>query len=1536
MADRSALTIRHAGPLTLSSLGNALPAHLFRPTTQSNSQETEVVDPYRLGWECVPLEQEVRFAFRDMSFATAEGVATFAAIVECLRVKGNVNVQVDLDPRNEQWNQALGLSQIQRGEWTNILPNIISEINGRYVSSAWRCELRNREEAPDFASQVVRVLDDLPQDLLGDSREEITAALNLVIRESFLNVFEHAYPNAERRPIFGSLTVTPFPARGQLGALAYATSQELEWFQSNLDLGSMLEISIADFGLSVPCTLWSDFSHNHSSRFSELSGLNLGTREGQRARAALHQEIGLWAFNHLSSRKQPNDFPDDLARYNWRGLSRALNSAALLEACILIRSGQARAGYSFRKRSGSILRINDKIHREFPGTALVFRFPLHGPLERSRPLRGGKARPLQEINPRELISINKLAYNSVSDLGSDAVPVLGVVHPFSTLGETEISSLLFHMRGAIPQRVLLHLFCYPKNFAVLDSLRVFSEDISPIDAGVPRLVGFWAPDQRIIWKFVGALPEAARRIIDQLESSGAAYFDEESPDGVLVRQIAQAYGNCFQLGEGSIRLSLFYTELGFETLESALDEAFSMWLDFGHEGWLFEDPTHVYRLPTGRLVRRFVSVFKLLLSNDMLAQAVGLKLRRLLLSWQAVRAAPTIILAHSEASYFVARMLLRDKHIRADIYVRKLPGEVTPDMPVLVFADAVYKGETLTSLVRSLDRISNIICAVNLRDSHQFGDEIPGMLSLLSYPFDAQEMNITPVGPEPSWSLKHELEVDAVTHIPEEGAQSERIRIGTSLERDIFIDNTPEILRYGVHWANARVHTVSLSVTNLLNNNSSEVLGWLLNLVEEFADHYGVHNGSVDLVIFTRYEARVVRIVQEFCRNLKISDRKRISRVFSVVLPFAPAAPREVFGRISGGLLTGIAEAFSDRMQLTFDQPTDFVALFLDDHCVTGNNLRNFLIRAMTSDSVYAPKAILAVPVVSRLGPGEEFFLSSVCSTLSSPVVTREQVPFHFRSLFRLQVRSADAIQSTSTFGFLGRCLSAVRLMNEEMRLYIMELRDSLLSVHGGRVVRHPFHRGKLTNSRLISPRIVRIRHLIALHQQNIGVLGELLREGYKAFGEVDYDLLTLFALEPALLETPALQKAWGHDLAALAASCLKTCEHDGLRSDALTVLALSSNDLASRLTEVIPYISQDRDLIDQMLVLLVVLAPNQGYWIENMFSAVDRLGSNIPGDVRSYLRGFAASVAQIVGPAAVKTMDDAQAAVDRFVGGLAFHGRWLQPLTSINDWLSQREFERDGSEASYVVGKVKNAVSVMRNVVLPAVDGLLLLAKERNEISVASGLDDARLDLIHSLNFLAEFADNIGTGPVGRWVAQSIEEFWARIQDKTFKASPDMFLSTLREDEPSGIFERMMQRMFSSPADIIRHLVRMQLPGAEIFVEWERFDGNPPIVIAPYSVKMVVESSRLLLQDMERHGDPKSFRIEFSLKDVSGSSALHCKFSNRVRSDDLPRGGKSQARVKALALECGASVKFDNPKPAGERYEALLDFFEVRYISGD
>lgn len=96
---------------------------------------------------------------------------------------------------------------------------------------------------------------------------------------------------------------------------------------------------------------------------------------------------------------------------------------------------------------------------------------------------------------------------------------------------------------------------------------------------------------------------------------------------------------------------------------------------------------------------------------------------------------------------------------------------------------------------------------------------------------------------------------------------------------------------------------------------------------------------------------------------------ERVGGTFSAVLPFVPTGPREVFSRPTPELYYEAQRL--NPTDLLSEQPSRFLAVYLDDACVTGKSLLNFLIRA----SKARPDQGTGLYLVRLVERPEEFFL---------------------------------------------------------------------------------------------------------------------------------------------------------------------------------------------------------------------------------------------------------------------------------------------------------------------------------------------------------------------------------------------------------------------------------------------------------------------------------------------------------------------------------------------------------------------------------
>lgn len=73
-----------------------------------------------MGWEYAPIGDACDFRIVDLPFATAEGVVTLAALVECLRQKPNSRITFEISDKARAWSDGLQLGQLIKGRWLSL------------------------------------------------------------------------------------------------------------------------------------------------------------------------------------------------------------------------------------------------------------------------------------------------------------------------------------------------------------------------------------------------------------------------------------------------------------------------------------------------------------------------------------------------------------------------------------------------------------------------------------------------------------------------------------------------------------------------------------------------------------------------------------------------------------------------------------------------------------------------------------------------------------------------------------------------------------------------------------------------------------------------------------------------------------------------------------------------------------------------------------------------------------------------------------------------------------------------------------------------------------------------------------------------------------------------------------------------------------------------------------------------------------------------------------------------------------------------
>ena len=1488
-----------------------------------------------MGWEFIPPRRPFSFILQDLEFVTAEGAVALAALVECLRSSCKCDVKVRFDSRGKRWVNALHLEQLMSDKWLPDFSVPPTKIDDHQAYPLWRYNVNQHGDCEETAGRISGQVAEMLKSFHYSLRDEVATATKVIFTEALLNIFEHAYASHQERVAFEAITLTLSPEFRSLKEMAYVTAEELAWFE-NYEGRLILEVALADYGRNVPATLWEAYCKEHP-KFCTAAGLNLGTTKGQIERSKFHHNISFWSFDHKSTRKIPEQFSSELALLNWRGLHRALNSIARFNGCLIMRSGQARTGYVFDERGSTALSPISVRHHEFPGTSLTVRIPIiphQYPSKISTDKRSPATTPI--IKPKKVIGayeINKGALN-LSGFPPGLISTIGVAHPFKTYNEKTVQELLSIIRQVPPHVVSFHLFSSLESATLIDQLTAFQDNSFSLNLGPPRLTAFYRPGENLIWKFVGLIPEFARAFISNLEMNGIAEIGNDTNLQAFADRLTRAYSPLLRINNTSLELITFNGQLSFDSMSEAMQLAFQQWSEKTSETWLFDRPEDVVLLTTGRMVKKYVSVLRVLHGDEMVAQSVGWKFAYILEDLRQ-KYPQLCIVTESEASYFIARILLLDKDA-IDIFIGAPLGGQLEGRSIVVFADAIHKGETLVSLLEELNSCVAVICCIDLRkeSSSTITDKSIPLTGLLRYSFEPGEISSSLL----AQSTYNILEVDAVTHIPSEGATLDSFQLGTNEERDEFITRSPNLFRYGLHRSGGRTHVVSLSNKDILRLHHDQVLQWIKEIITLEIETLSKSIEVEDIVFFTRSEAETKGIVEELAEGLRSHERN----VFQAIIPVVPSGPQEIFGRPIQELFHALQSFGSLEL---FSHPSNFLAVYLDDACVSGKSLLNFLLQVSNARSTYLPSAVLAVPILSRFSPAEESFYRRVCKSLHTVEIPNNQIPFTFSPLFRLQIRSFEKLQSSYLYELLTNLSAKRSWLDARLQKYIetilnnffVLLSNTARTSSGALPFQHPFYNGERSAQVILSYQVLRIRHLLSLQEQNVGVLSELLSGILYACSIDDDSLLVMLALEPDLLNNPQILRECRSDITNLATRALSSeGTEPGIKSDALVVLALLGQKLIHRVPDLLSGISNQPDLIDQLLVLLLTQTPKPKVWSTDIDEIIQRCASVLPPKEFSYVRGCLQSFGEFSEPTNIHTRSEARKAIKTLIARTSIHSKGHSALKTINTWLLNPSSDRYLSDASDLQNKLHEAVTIIRSAIIPGLNGLYWWAEQESYLlEAALAIRDSRVQVIININKIESLLNTLGHGPIGADAADSIQELWVAIREHSQINASDIYLagSIPASSTTPPTLERWTPELFCAPLEIAFNLEYKFQMGINISSSWEKAAQGLALIVVPVPLKPVREVFRLLVEDMQMHGEKDSRNIYFSLESYKGRECLMANFNNLVISGDSPGSKKSQAKALNLASQFGFIVEPDGPKRSGEIYRVKVIFPDFLYV---
>jgi hypothetical protein len=1513
---------RHVGKLSWASLFHYLPDDLLVPGRSTED------DPHGLSWEVGENARRLNLRFARMLYATAEAAVTLGVFADAIRRRWPHSLRIAFDNASSKWVAGLGLDQLSTGTWQRPQRGWTNPL-GCYAYPLRRILLEGSDDVANRAAALAKAIRLLPEDVFPQvDKDKILAAVERVAYEAFLNIVEHAYLARNPRYLYACATVTPatYFEDNNESVQPYTTAEDRRWLRDHTD-SMILEIALADGGEGIPFTLWNDAVQK---RRPFTQGWEPGPLQDAERRAA-HHALCDYAFRHDSTRKHGEDFTNVASQLSWRGLHSCTRQTESLSGYITLASGEGRAGYVTIDNRLIPISPGKDLQGQFPGTLVVLRFPTiceprkangKAAVSRPVPLRIGfsasEAQWRKEIaveqveeamRPRNSEPNVSLSFKREIDSGMDVAPqIVGARFPFQELArEPAILSLL----RLLPPNYVAALLFVDVPLDVRAQLRAYTEsDWSPITHGTPRLLLVWDREAACFrWQFAGEfpLPKGGQKLYSDLEMLGRAELAEEIPAlHALARDLATAYKGLITWDEKVRSLSFLAPEvqLAKADYERELQAAFSDFYAARQSDFVFTCAAgDAVRIPTGRLVTKFLSVLNMLRSAPQLVVALRHRFSQIIGN---VKESDYTIFADGPASYFVANLLFRgaDNFPRVRL-IDPVRNASAPGKPVL-FVDVIFSGETIRRAVKQLETFTTgsgtVIACVDMRriPSEMLEGSDWRVQALLQFYFKAGEWTL----PTPPNRV---FEVDRRTHVPfNRTSLCEFTELATTSVGQTFLQQNPNMFVCGFHEVAGRVHTVSLSTQKIVSAHRRSLITLLADETIRVLNSLPKRALSPTLILFCRPESKVYAVIHEVAEELPRRSR-RIRSVYVSHLTIGPIAPRLVFPRIEDNILGDVQNALSQTS--LFNEPIrEFVGTYIDDASVTGKALQDFITKASCLNEP-APKALSVILVVNRLSPRETRFLN-VCREVSSPVAlnvqrSRSTIPFRLGSIFRLQVKAADEREVDSAPYTIRQLARHAEFFDARLRAYVNSISANIDTIfrrvpserHLDPVLLHPFYPIASAPSS-ISLAVVNLRHLLSLNQQNEGVMSDVLHAVTALIEAKDHSLITMLALEPHLLGVDPLAIECWPNLRGFCLELLASETSNISKSDALAVLYHRREDIVGLLPRVLASTAADEHLLTQSGAFLLSLSQRDRSWRESIRKALDDVSDRVPLDVTDWLRSIIDTPAIVEDSYLVRDDAEAVAKIHALIAATWTHvglEEWqafdlsIKNLTRATDRLSARDSALGLRCIEYSLKYLISGLAGMRWVAL-----------KRSLTGDAVKLAEAIVGSIHAGIRMRHL---LQSGDVTRnsWRID-ISSTWNVLRRLTLKAAtPVRTLGQVQDisEEPS-VIEAILPRLYSAPFPLLQKLAQQLVPDLAITADQNTFIAGA--IIVPVSRYTTNEFFRILLENMAKYGQPGSCTAALETEHYNDSIQLQMTFTDRRKPEIAEGGGAGIPLLKEYA----------------------------------
>lgn len=1453
-----------------------------------------------VAWDQISNAPRMSLVWPELGGVTAEGLVLTSLAIAGASSENLVLVNLP-DLLRQAIERPLGIANFAVGARLHEIAPGVSVVPPYRVQleNASDCEANSRFYAEQLMSLAVR----------GGGDPSLRESIELTLLEVFTNAYEHG--------ACGYAVLSATVGRADRWSVQNMVESERLWLQHDRTK-RVLEITVGDLGPGVPAHLERNF----------VAAVAPLIRQNQRRRTqriesdqrwSAHTAICRWAFEHYSTSKE--DVRTPTASLNWRGLHRALAYAAWHDGFIALTSGYARTGFATYGDVTHQFDCRPVADAPVPGTLVTIRHFLR-PTDTHTSSRS------------PWITGEPAAASTGGSVRGDTLAVghrkttVAIVHPFEQgwlHGEKRIGDVE-SLRMASPGQVSMHYF----TDVTPDRLAGLMAESSDADwsraVGSPRLIGAWTPVDGVMWTIAGVVPKGSLKWFGAL----ARGQSQRLPSDVALRStlgdLKHQYPAYVRIADERVTLHWPDAHYGDELkdLASSALLKYSRRSNATYEA----SPTECVLLTDNTRVQRYFSLTALVEANETLCQVLGYILATEIDELTRRYGSFSLVTA-TLASYYLARRLLRIAD-RTDVDVHFLGSRSSRHSTAVLFQTATRTGRSL--LDAALRVGTNTVAAVvgvDLGSDVKFssGSRSLAVRRLLSYPFDPREID----GAADQSNYPVSRVICTVSDWPVRAEEPPSLT--SSPHADRIVRDVPEVFSAGLQVINSRVHSVALPGAALVARRPDLLDDWFAERIASELARVRVKH----VTIICRRESALYDRLPVIANRLYARTDMRIS-ADRIALPSVQFSGHSaIFANV--GAVAPRRETLHPQGMLTPPEAPDrYCIVYVDTAAVTGKNMRASI--SMVPSLPASPSSFCVFVITDRLSPRDTRFLENM--QLRNPHSPNEVIELRFDNLFRLQVGSHEHLDTTPAVRLV-RELDARDVRDHEptasyvalLRSRVTELARAMATgVQRSRAFGHLYTPDDDTEVRLSAEAIL-FRHTLALFHQNEPVMTTLRTSLHHLVDGHDVGLLSMLAVEPNLVRQPPLLLDGWADIIKMASRCLydegaSTAE----LSDALAVVCLDTATTVAAFRGLAAAVNRRPALVPQLKTFISRLVRIDAHAGEQFLRALAEVAEP-SRNLERVLTPFLRTRMQMHWPGTVRLDTDVLGTLYDFVKSMFPHSPAYNAWRDADSLLTMTEPPTQ-IDATQVM---QTAVAVARRALLPVLQAVRYLARDRDDLATADAMGAAQvvaLDAVEELNSIATH-DALANGHA-RIVAA--RKPWGSLRRNLIVRDPFRFLGST-EAPAEGAIESAMRRYFSMPERLVAEYASSKVTFDAKLQGPPLPAGFRPLLpraggawIAPVGYQAVHEIARLALENHLQHGVSGTLRLGIRPMDTLRGMELHLVFADTAAPVRSASGGYGIEVIRDICRRW--ELADPETDQAGDSFKLLLRFVRCVYLSWD